>query len=244
MVLNQDLNFKMQLFFIPELTIKSKEAILDQTESFHIHKVLRKNIGDNITITNGKKIFFECVISKISNEKCVVTIIKYSKQKSLSYDLHIGISILKSRDRFEWFVEKSCEIGISEITPLICDRTEKRSFNSKRINKILVSAMKQSLKSSLPKLNPVSKLKDFIKNRKEDKLLIAHCENSKKNNLINEIKPGLNNLVLIGPEGDFSKNEIALCHAMNFKNISLGDSRLRSETAAIVACHTFSIVNM
>ena len=89
-----------------------------------------------------------------------------------------------------------------------------------------------------------NELKDFIKNRKEDKLLIAHFENSKKNNLINEIKPGLNNLVLIGPEGDFSKNEIALCHAMNFKNISLGDSKLRSETAAIVACHTFSIVNM
>ena len=243
-MLNQDLNFKMQLFFIPELTVKSKQAVLENTESFHLHKVLRKNIGDKITVTNGNKMFFECVILEISKDKCVAKVIKHSIQKPLPYNLHVGISILKSRDRFEWFIEKSCEIGISEITPIICDRTEKRSLNFKRINKILISAMKQSLKSSLPKLNPVLKLKDFVKNRTEDKLLIAHCENSKKNHLIDEIKPGLNNLILIGPEGDFSKSEIALCNSMNFKDISLGNSRLRSETAAVVACHSFSIANM
>ena len=185
----------MQLFFIPELTIKSKQAVLDNKESFHLHKVLRKNIGDKISITNGNKMFFECEILEISDEKCVAKVIKHNIQKPLSYNLHVGISILKSRDRFEWFIEKSCEIGISEITPIICDRSEKRSLNFKRINKILISAMKQSLKSTLPKLNPVSKLKDFVKNRNEDKLLIAHCENSKKNNLIDEIKPGLNSFV-------------------------------------------------
>jgi len=147
-------------------------------------------------------------------------------------------------ERFEWFLEKSSEIGISEITPIICDRTEKKYISDKRLKKVLISAMKQSLKSHLPILNPVISIKKFLNIEFTQDLFIAHCEELKKVTLLNSIKPKSSNLILIGPEGDFSENEIKLATSKGFKNISLGESRFRSETAGIIACHTVSIANM
>ena len=149
----------MQLFFLPQLTIKCVETDLNEKESYHVCKVLRKKTGDKISITNGRNILFNCSIVDISKKKCRVKIINYQKQEPPSYYLHVGISILKSRERFEWFVEKSSEIGISEITPLVCGRTERKSLNVERVEKILVSAMKQSLSLNLPKLNLLPNLR-------------------------------------------------------------------------------------
>lgn len=234
----------MQLFFLPDLTLNNKTADFNKDESKHIFKVLRKEIGDDINITNGKNILFKGTISSISKNNCQVSINEIIKKNPLPYSLHIGISLLKSSERFEWFLEKASEIGISEITPLICDRTEKKYINENRFKKILVSSMKQSLKTHLPKLNSVTSLKDFIKTKTNEDLFIAHCNDSAKSLLIKSIKPKSSYLILIGPEGDFTDKEVELCSSKKFKNVSLGDTRLRAETAGIVACHTFSIANL
>jgi len=234
----------MQLFFLPNLSKNDKVAEFDKEESRHIFKVLRKDVGDSLNITNGLNYFFEASISSISKNHCKIDINKTTKKSTFPYGLHVAISPLKSMERFEWFLEKSSEIGISEITPIICDRTEKKHINEKRLRKVLVSAMKQSLKSHLPLLNPITSLKEFLNIEFTDDLFIAHCEKLKKITLLNSIKPKSSNLILIGPEGDFSEKEINLATSKGFKNISLGDARFRTETAGIIACHTVSIVNM
>ena len=234
----------MQLFFLPDLTKKSKIADFSKEESKHLYKVLRKKNGDEINITNGKNILLKGTISSISKNNCQVNILKFIEKNPLPYSLHVGISLLKSNERFEWFLEKASEIGITEITPLICERTEKKFINENRFNKILISSMKQSLKTHLPKLNSVTSLKDFIKIKTNEDLFIAHCNDSAKSLLIKSIKPKSSYLILIGPEGDFTINEVELCSLKKFKSISLGDTRLRAETAGIVACHTFSIANL
>lgn len=234
----------MQIFFLPNLTKENKIADFSKEESKHLYKVLRKKNGDKINITNGKNILFKGTISSISKNNCQVNILDVIKKNPLSYSLHVGISLLKSNERFEWFLEKASEIGITEITPLICDRTEKKYINENRFNKILVSSMKQSLKTHLPKLNAVSNLKDFIIKKSDKDSFIAHCNNSEKNLLIKSIIPSSSYLILIGPEGDFTEKEIELCNRNKFQNVSLGDARLRAETAGIVACHTFSIANL
>ena len=234
----------MQLFYLSELSKSSKTAQFSNEESKHIYKVLRKKIGDNIVITNGKNLLFEGIISEISKNECLVNINNIKKRTPLPYSIHVGISLLKSNERFEWFLEKANEIGVTEITPLICERTEKKFINEKRFNKILISSMKQSLKTFLPKLNPLKKLTDFFNMESKNELFIAHCNDSKKNLLYKSIKPNSLNTILIGPEWDFTKKEIAICNQNKFQNVSLGDTRLRAETAGIVACHTFSIINL
>lgn len=240
----QDILFNMQLFYLPDLSKEHKIADFSKDESKHIYKVLRKKKGDDIDITNGKNILFKGIISSISKNNCQVSIKDVVEKNPLPYSLHVGISLLKSNERFEWFLEKASEIGITEITPLICDRTEKKFINENRFKKILVSSMKQSLKLHLPKLNSVSNLKDFIEIQNKEKLFIAHCNDSKKNLLIKLIKPKSSSLILIGPEGDFTNKEVENCNNKKYQNVSLGDTRLRAETAGIVACHTFSIANM
>ena len=235
----------MQLFYLPNLNKESKSAEFSKEESKHIFKVLRKNVGDDINITNGKNLFFEAKITSISKNNCEVKILNIKTKDKINYKLHVAISLLKSNDRFEWFLEKASEIGISEITPLICDRSERKFINENRLQKVLVSAMKQSLKSHLPILNPVVTLKEFFQKDFKDELFIAHCEEEpNKNLLLNSIKPKSSSIILIGPEGDFTQKEIDKAIELKFKPVSLGESRFRAETAAIIATHTVSIVNM
>ena len=235
----------MQLFYLSNLNKESKSAEFSKEESKHIFKVLRKDVGDDINITNGKNLFFEAKITSISKNNCEVKILNIKTKDKINYKLHVAISLLKSNDRFEWFLEKASEIGISEITPLICDRSERKLMNGNRLQKVLVSAMKQSLKSHLPTLNPAITLKEFFKKDFNQELFIAHCEEeSNKNLLLNSIKPKSSSIILIGPEGDFTKKEIDKAIELNFKPVSLGESRFRAETAAIIATHTVSIVNM
>ena len=234
----------MQLFYLPNLSIEDKIADFNKDESKHLYKVLRKSPGDKINITNGKNVLFKGTISSISKNNCQVSIQETIKQKPLPYSLHIGISLLKSNERFEWFLEKASEIGVTEITPLICDRTEKKFINENRLKKILISGMKQSIKTHFPKLNAVCSLKNFLKGELNDHLFIAHCNDSEKKPLLKLIKPKSDYLILIGPEGDFTEKEVESCNQSKFKNVSLGKTRLRAETAGILACHTFSIANM
>ena len=234
----------MQLFYIPDLNENSKTAIFKSDESRHLFKVLRKKVGDEVLITNGNQLMFKGNILDISKNNCEVEISKCEKKEKLGYSLHIVISILKSNERFEWFLEKASEIGITEITPVLCERSEKKFINEKRLNKVLISAMKQSLKSNLPILNPIVKLKDYYKSNLSDQLFIAHCNESEKDLLISSVKPKENVTILIGPEGDFTKHEVEEAVKIGFKPVSLGNTRFRAETAAIIATHTVSIANM
>jgi len=234
----------MQLFYLPNLDRNSKKATFSKEESRHLFKVLRKKIDETILITNGKNIFFNGKISSISKNNCEVDILNFEIKDKLDYSLHVVISPLKSNERFEWFLEKASEIGISEITPIICERSERKFINEKRLNKVLVSAMKQSLKAHHPILNPITTLKDFYKNKFDNELFIAHCNETKKELLINSLKPKTNVTLLIGPEGDFTDNEVNSAINLGFKPVSLGNARFRAETAAIIATHTVSIVNM
>ena len=223
----------MQLFYLPNLSIEDKIADFNKDESKHLYKVLRKSPGDKINITNGKNVLFKGTISSISKNNCQVSIQETIKQKPLPYSLHIGISLLKSNERFEWFLEKASEIGVTEITPLICDRTEKKFINENRLKKILISGMKQSIKTHFPKLNAVCSLKNFLKGELNDQLFIAHCNDSEKKPLLKLIKPKSDYLILIGPEGDFTKKELELAINKGFLSIRIGPRILRTETAPI-----------
>jgi 16S rRNA (uracil1498-N3)-methyltransferase len=146
-------------------------------------------------------------------------------------------------DRYEWFLEKATDIGVGEFTPLICDQSERKVIKTERFNKIIESAMKQSLHARLPKLNEPATFRNFMKTNADGQKFIAHCEESDKKSLKSAAKPGHDIIILIGPEGDFSANEITTAIENNFIPVTLGDTRLRTETAAVVACHSIAFIN-
>jgi len=232
----------MQLFYKPTLTENTKQFVFDKTESRHIVRVLRKTEGNQLYITNGNRLLFKSKIVVANDKKCIVDILAIEeKEKPWEYHLHIAIAPTKNNDRLEWFLEKATEIGIDEITPLLCEHSERKIIKEERLAKILVSAMKQSLKYQLPKLNSFTKFSDFIQQDfKNNELFIAHCEDSEKLLLKNQLNLNKKVTILIGPEGDFSSSEILKALAQNFKPISLGESRLRTETAGLVAVQTVS----
>jgi len=165
------------------------------------------------------------------------------KPKPWNYHLHVAIAPTKNIDRFEWFLEKATEIGIDEITPLLCERSERKILKAERLEKIIESAMKQSLKFHLPKLNPLIKFSDFINQDFDSDLYIAHCEETDKKTLKSMLVPNKNTTILIGPEGDFSTVEIEKAMQQNFVSITLGETRLRTETAGLVATQMVSFIN-
>ena len=234
----------MQLFYTPEITSSSKQFTFDKTESRHIIRVLRKNEGDIIYITNGLGKLFTSEVIVANDKKCLVNITGIeTKIKPWSYYLHIAIAPTKLNDRFEWFLEKATEIGIDEITPVICDHSERKVLKTDRMEKIIQSAAKQSLKFHYPKLNEAVTFNEFIKSKFEGQLFIAHCEETNKKSLKKELQPNLQTTILIGPEGDFSTKEIKLSLEHNFIPVSLGESRLRTETAGVVATHSVAFTN-
>ncbi|MFK8059598.1 MAG: 16S rRNA (uracil(1498)-N(3))-methyltransferase, partial [Polaribacter sp.] len=218
----------MQLFYNSEISPETNQITFDKIESKHIVRVLRKKESDILKITNGKGFLFDAKISFASDKKCIAEIIKVEeKQKPWSYYLHIAIAPTKNNDRIEWFLEKATEIGIDEITPIICQNSERRIVKLERFEKIIQSAMKQSLKFTLPKLNAPVKFNEFINQNFEGKICIAHCEPSDKNSLKSVIHPSEKTTILIGPEGDFSVDEIKKAITKKIAPISLGESRLR-----------------
>ena len=234
----------MQLFYNEELCTTSKQITFDKIESKHIVRVLRKKENDILNITNGKGYLFDAKISFASDKKCTAEIITVTeKKKPWNYYLHIAIAPTKNNDRIEWFLEKATEIGIDEITPIICSNSERKVVKINRFEKIIQSALKQSLKYTLPKINAPKKFNDFINQNLEGKICIAHCEKQEKKLLKSIVKPSEKVTILIGPEGDFSSKEIKKALSQNCIPISLGKSRLRTETAALVAVNGVSFIN-
>ena len=233
----------MQLFYNPNIKESTKQFSFDKDESKHITKVLRKKEGDILHITNGNGWLFKAEISIANIKKCVATIIEKELQTKHNYELHLAVAPTKMNDRYEWFLEKATEIGIDSITPIICDHSERKVIKHERFEKIIQSAMKQSLNCYLPKLNEAIKFNDFIKQEFSGQLFIAHCEETERKSLKEKLLPNKNITILIGPEGDFSVKEIERAIQNNFIPVTLGTTRLRTETAAIVACHSVAFTN-
>jgi 16S rRNA (uracil1498-N3)-methyltransferase len=229
----------LNLFYQPNINETSQDVIFDKEESRHISRVLRKVEGDIINLTNGMGFFFEAKLTNTNPKKCTAVIVSLEKQDPMSYRLHLAVAPTKLNDRYEWFLEKATEIGVTEITPIICDHSERKVINHERYNKIIQSAMKQSLKAYLPILHEAITLKNFLSQEHSEEIkCIAHCENIDKQSLKSVVKKNKDTLILIGPEGDFSINEINRAIALKITPITLGNSRLRTETAAVLACHS------
>jgi len=233
----------MQLFYAPDINTNSIEFTFDKEESKHIVKVLRKLEGSILYITNGKGFLFICEVILASEKKCVVKINESQFTEPRNYSIHMVVAPTKMNDRYEWFLEKATEIGVDEITPIICDHSERKVIKTERFDKILISAMKQSNQMYLPVLNEPIKLNDFLSKEISGQKFIAHCEETDKVELKDRIETQQNYTLLIGPEGDFSTNEINKALTNGYLPVALGNTRLRTETAAIVGCHTFVFAN-
>lgn len=220
----------LPLFFAEDL--KEKDLILDEETSRHIAQVLRMEVGEKIQLTDGKGLLVDATITNNHKKKCAVIFTNKTTQPQKEKKVTIAISLLKNASRFEWFLEKATELGIAEVVPLLCERTEKQHFRYDRMNGILVSAMLQSHQSWKPVLQQPIKYHDFLQQQTSGNKLIAHCEQTSKIHL-KEIGIQSTNVILIGPEGDFSTKEIEAAHG--FIHVSLGDNRLRTETAGVVA---------
>ncbi len=233
----------MQLFYNPNIDKSVEKFSFDREESKHIIKVLRKKDTDILFVTNGLGFLFKTEITLASDTKCTVKIVSFEKQETSKYKLHLAVAPTKMNDRYEWFLEKATEIGIHEITPIICDHSERKIIKTERLDKIILAAMKQSNQYFLPKLNEPILFKDFVLKNFDGQKMIAHCDETDKKTLKSVLKPNQNILILIGPEGDFSETEIKLAMQNNYVSITLGNTRLRTETAAIVACHGIRFLN-
>ena len=232
----------VQLYFAEDLGTSTVK--LDKDESHHMVNVVRLHTGSAVSLTNGKGLLAHGIISKADSKGCIVEIIS-SKQEGTrrNYDLHIAIAPTKNIDRFEWFLEKATEIGIDTITPLICRKSERKIINSERLNKLIVSAAKQSLKTVFPFLNPLDTFSDFIHQPMVGMKFIAHCGLGKRISLKQGNDRGNKFLILIGPEGDFDEDEIFKAEEAGFTALSLGEARLRTETAGVVACQNIAFMN-
>ena len=232
----------MQLFYNPNITESDSTFSFDKDESRHIVKVLRKHVGDSIHITNGKGWLFEAELTLADLKHCSVTIISKQLQPKRNFKLHLAVAPTKMNDRYEWFLEKATEIGVEAITPIICDNSERKVVKLERFEKIIQAAMKQSLQCYLPKLNPPVSFKDFVSQDVSNQKFIAHCEETDKKSLKSQIEQEKDITILIGPEGDFSTNEIEIALVANYIPVTLGNNRLRTETAAIVSCNLINFL--
>jgi 16S rRNA (uracil1498-N3)-methyltransferase len=233
----------MHVFYTPDIT--SNEYTLNEEESRHCNKVLRLNLGDQVFLVDGKGGFYEAEIS-VAGKKLVTLQVTHAQQEyqKRNHHLHIAVAPTKNIDRLEWFLEKATELGIDEITPIICERSERKIVKEERLFKVITAAVKQSLQAYHPILNPAITLSDFLKKEQEGTMMVAHCVAGEPRQFISElIAPHGRYTILIGPEGDFSPNEIASTLAQGFQPLTLGNTRLRTETAALAACFEVNYIN-
>ena len=229
------------LFYSPNILINSQ---LPEIESYHCVKVLRMRNGDLLTVTDGKGHFYQCTLVDANPKHSTVSIInKIDVNQSRNFILHLAFAPTKQMDRNEWFVEKATEIGIDRFSPIISNYSERREVKIERLTKTAISAMKQSQQPFLPQIDEAIGFNDFIKLPFNGNKYIAHCYETPKVPLTQIYKKGENALILIGPEGDFSEEEVESAINTGFKPISLGESRLRTETASLVATHTIHVIN-
>lgn len=246
----------MYLFFCPDILTRQE---LPEEESQHCVQVLRSVAGDHIIITDGQGTIYEAEITEPHRKHCAFRILRQEHPAPLhDGHVHIAIAPTKHMDRLEWMIEKCTEMGVDEITPVLCRFSERKTVNEERLQKILIAAAKQSLKATFPKLNPLTPVQDLIRGAVEQDKLIAHCMSDETENadiqhnyatsedkyaLQNCIQRGHSVVILIGPEGDFSPDELRLALDNGWQGVSLGKARLRTETAGMVACHTALLFN-
>ena len=239
----------MLLFYAPDIATNLQ---LPETEAHHCLKVLRMKPGDSLRITDGKGNFYNAEITETYNQSrndkmangCRVNLLETIPQPPLwKGKIEVALAPTKNTDRVEWFAEKATETGIDKISFLLCRFSERKEMPTERIRKIMISAMKQSEKAQLPDLQAMTDFKEFIRQDFDGQKFIAHCYPDKKIPLAQAYRKNENVLILIGPEGDFSEEEINFAKEYGFVPVSLGESRLRTETAALTACQTIHIVN-
>lgn len=223
----------MNLFYIPNIDRNQTQIQLSEEESKHACKVLRLDVGEELTIMNGNGYHFVGEIIDNNPKRCLVKIDSFKYEEPTNKQIHIAISPTKNIERIEWFIEKSTELGITEISLVLSKNSERKHVKEERLEKIMVSASKQSLRKYLPVLHPMISFEEFITTHKTG--AIAHCYQGNKMNLKNNIKNS-NYPILIGPEGDFSKSEVDQALKSGYDPITLGKTRLRTETAGIYAC--------
>lgn len=222
----------MRSFFDDTISSSNSIHVLSEEESKHICKVLRLAVGDEIALLDGKGSTYICSITDANPKKCTVTILKHEKEENSPYSIHIAIAPTKMMDRLEWFLEKATEIGVTEITPIISSNSERKQLKTERLEKILIAAMKQSKRTFIPILHPLTSVSDFIQAYPNG--LIAHCYATEKDTITSKFIHN-NCPILIGPEGDFSEKEVELALNNGYQPISLGKNRLRTETAGLYA---------
>lgn len=225
----------LPFFYAEEIKTTTNQFVLNEDTSKHVVQVLRMPNGEQLQLTDGKGNLYTAEIIDDNRKRCSVKIQSFITRPAASKKISIAVSLIKNSTRFEWFLEKATEIGVSEIIPLICSRTEKQHFRHDRMKSILISAMLQSQQCWLPKMHEPVKFSTFVQQPSEGQQFIAHCEDDKPRNELISYLPFNAATILIGPEGDFSVDEIGLALNNNFKPVVLGETRLRTETAAVVA---------
>lgn len=231
----------MHVFYAPDIAVNPE---LPEEEAGHCLRVLRLTVGDEIMLTDGKGCFYRAAISAATGKRCQVKVNEVIPQEPFwKGHLLLAMAPTKNMDRIEWFVEKATEIGFDELSFLNCRFSERKVIKTERIEKIVVSAIKQSLKARKPVVNEMVDFGRFMQREFAGQKFIAHCYEGEKPLLKDVLQPGEDAVVLIGPEGDFSREEVEKAEAMGFRSISLGKSRLRTETAALVAVHTMNLFN-
>lgn len=229
----------MHLFYLPELDPEMQSVTLPEEESKHCVKVLRLQPGDAIKLTDGRGYFYDAELTLLLSKKSQVKIVNCTFVPSPRKNrLHLAVAPTKNSSRFEWFLEKATEIGVDEITPLITAHSERKVVKVERLNRILIAAMKQSLKARLPQLNEPVDISEFIEKSTENQKFIAYCGEAEKRSLFTALADNGPLVIAIGPEGDFSPEEVEQAMGKGFSVVTLGESRLRTESAGVVACHT------
>jgi 16S rRNA (uracil1498-N3)-methyltransferase len=233
----------MQIFYCPQIINNS--VTLSDEESAHAIRVLRLQQGDKVQLIDGKGGLFEAQITLADHRKCQVEITgAITVAPARPFNLHIAIAPTKNMDRFEWFVEKAVEIGIDTITPLLCQRSERRVLKTDRLHKLIISTMKQAMVTQLPSLNELTGFESFIDSHsgQQENRFIAHCNDLERKLLKDILSSAKDVIMLIGPEGDFAPCEIELAVNRGFNSVSLGQNRLRTETAGIVTCNMVGVL--
>jgi 16S rRNA (uracil1498-N3)-methyltransferase len=233
----------LPLFYSSVVLQKDALLALDPEEASHAVRVLRMKTGDQLLLTDGKGARGVAEIVFAGKHDCAVKVVEFELVPHRPYRIHLAIAPTKSIDRFEWFLEKATELGVDEITPLFCEHSERRNIKNERLQKILLSAMKQSEQSWLPVLQEACDYNAFINRQITGEKYIAWCGTGKEEHLVNHYQPGRDALVMIGPEGDFSGPEVEKAVAMGYIPVSLGPNRLRTETAGLAACSILNLKN-
>ena len=231
----------MIIFYAPCLSTCSE---LPEEESGHVVRVLRHTVGDEIDVVDGNGMWYHCRIASAHPKHCSVEILSSHSDSHWPYRVELAIGPTKNLDRMEWWLEKSVEIGLDRFVPLRCRFSERKELKTERMRKIAIAAMKQSLKATLPQIDEMTDIRRFIEEPFDGQKFIAHCMDNQPRHLLSHlVQKGRDVRILIGPEGDFSQDEVTFALQNGYLPISLGDQRLRTETAALVSVHTVHLIN-